>query len=96
MEIVIVCWRNVRRQQQTKNLSGLDKLLQILQIVVELPGSSYKSFLSGILQLCMEHVYPLVICQANEQPYVIIALLSLLHRWVFLWLLKYYITPKTG
>lgn len=70
-------------QQQSKNLAGLDKLLQILQIVVESPGTSYKNFLPGILQLCMQHVYPIVICQANEQPDVIIALLTLLHRYVY-------------
>ncbi|KAF5293825.1 hypothetical protein FQA39_LY03310 [Lamprigera yunnana] len=78
-------------QQQSKNLSGLDKLLQILQIVIEFPGSSYKSFLPGILQLCMQHVYPLVICQANEQPDLIIALLTLLHsilvhRWQYFYM----------
>ncbi|KAK4874303.1 hypothetical protein RN001_013663 [Aquatica leii] len=78
-------------QQQSKNLSGLDKLLQILQIVVESPGSTYKNFLPGILQLCMQHVYPLVICQVNEQPDIIIALLTLLHsilvhRWQYFYM----------
>lgn len=67
-------------EQQVKNISGLDKLLQILQLIVESPGSAYKNFLPGILQLCLQHVYPLVICQANDHPDVIIALLSLLHR----------------
>ncbi|XP_018332327.1 exportin-6-B isoform X2 [Agrilus planipennis] len=75
-------------QQQSKNLSGLDKLLQILQLVVEAPGPPYRSFLPGILQLCLEHVHPLVISQANDQPGVIIALLTLLHsiflhRWQY-------------
>ncbi|XP_031353857.1 exportin-6 isoform X1 [Photinus pyralis] len=78
-------------QQQSKNLSGLDKLLQILQIVVESPGSAYKGFLPGILQLCMQHVYPLAISQASEHPDVIIALLTLLHsilvhRWQYFYI----------
>lgn len=67
-------------EQQSKNLSGLDKLLQILQLVVEAPGSGYKAFLPGILQLCLQNVYPVLISQANEQPDVLIALLKLLHR----------------
>lgn len=61
-------------------MSGLDKLLKILQLTIEAPGSSYKHFLPGILQLCMHNVYPMVISQANEFPDVIIALLKLLHR----------------
>lgn len=75
-------------EHQSKTVSSLDKLLQILQIVVEAPGSSYKNFLPSILQLCMQNVYPLVINQANENPDVIVALLSLLHsillhRWSY-------------
>ncbi|KRT81677.1 hypothetical protein AMK59_5852, partial [Oryctes borbonicus] len=78
-------------EQQTKNLSGLEKLLQILQLVVEAPGSCCKSFLPGILQLCVQNVYPILICQASEQPDVIIALLRLLHsmlnyRWNYFYI----------
>lgn len=68
------------RDQQSINLWGLDTLLKILQIVVESPGASYKCFLSDILQLCMQQVYPFIVGQANEQPDVFIALLTLLHR----------------
>lgn len=67
-------------EQQVSNLSGLDKLLQILQLVVEAPGNSYKTFLPSILQLCMENVYPLIVNQASECPDVFLALLTLLHR----------------
>lgn len=67
-------------EQHSHKLSGLDKLLQILQLVVEGPGQMYKTFLPGIISLCMEHVYPLVACQPNQYPDVISALLTLLHR----------------
>ncbi|KAK9752797.1 Exportin 1-like protein [Popillia japonica] len=78
-------------EQQSKNLSSLDKLLQILQLIVEAPGNSYKSFLPGILQLCLQNVYPVLICQANKQPDVIIALLRLLYsmllyRWNYFYI----------
>lgn len=59
---------------------GLDKLLQILQFVIDAPGSSYKNFLPGILELCLKNVYPVIVMQANEYPDIYIALLTLLHR----------------
>lgn len=70
---------------------GLDKLLKLLQLVVEAPIVSYKTFLPGILQLCMQNVYPVVICQANDHPDIIIALLTLLHsillhRWNYFYI----------
>lgn len=78
-------------EQQASNLSGLDKLLQILQLIVEAPGNCYKTFLPSILQLCMENAYPLIIGQANEHPDVFLALLTLLysillHRWQYFYL----------
>lgn len=66
--------------EQANNLTGLDKLLQILQFVIEAPGMSYKNFLPGILELSLKNVYPVIINQASDYPDVYIALLTLLHR----------------
>ncbi|XP_017775704.1 PREDICTED: exportin-6-B isoform X2 [Nicrophorus vespilloides] len=65
--------------QQRKDYSGLDKMLQIFQLVVEAPGNNYKNFLPGILSLCLDNVFPTLIVEANEQPDCIIALINLLH-----------------
>ncbi|KAJ8947794.1 hypothetical protein NQ318_019466 [Aromia moschata] len=78
-------------EQQASNLTGLEKLLQILQLVAESPGSSYKTFLPGILQLCMENIYPLIVLHASEAPDVFVALLTLLysillHRWQYFYI----------
>ncbi|XP_023020105.2 exportin ellipsoid body open [Leptinotarsa decemlineata] len=78
----------ITMQQQTSALCGLDKLLQILQLVVEVPGTSHKSFLPGILQLCMESIYPSIVSQAADCPDIFVALLTLLysillHRWQY-------------
>ncbi|KAG5885493.1 Exportin-6 [Gonioctena quinquepunctata] len=75
-------------EHQTNALYGLDKLLQILQLVVEAPGNSYKTFLPNILQFCMESIYPLVVSQVGDCPDVFVALLTLLysillHRWQY-------------
>lgn len=77
--------------QQTSNLAGLDKLLQILQLIVEAPGNSFKTFLPSILQLCMENVYPLIAPQANDHPDIFAALITilysiLLHRWQYFYM----------
>lgn len=71
---------NFCSEQQTNNLTGLDKLLQILQFVIDAPGASYKHFLPGILELCLKNVYPVIVNQASEYPDVYMALLTLLHR----------------
>lgn len=68
------------RNQQSKCFFGLEKLLQILQLVIEAPGTSCKIFLPGILQLSLQNVYPFVMCNMKDQPDVVIALLKLLHR----------------
>jgi hypothetical protein len=68
----------VRRKQEAGNF--LDKLLQIFQLVVESPGTSYKNFLPGILQLCMDNVYPFILTHGAEKPDAFMALLTLLHR----------------
>ncbi|XP_028138810.1 exportin-6 [Diabrotica virgifera virgifera] len=75
-------------ERQPSSLCGLDKLLQILQLVVESPGNGYKTFLPGILQLCMENIYPLIVSQGGNSPDVFVALLTLLysillHRWQY-------------
>ncbi|XP_056643159.1 exportin-6-like isoform X1 [Diorhabda sublineata] len=72
-------------ERQASSLCGLDKLLQILQLVVEAPGSNHKIFLPGILQLCMETIYPSVVSHGGD---VFVALLTLLysillHRWQY-------------
>jgi hypothetical protein len=40
-----ICFKIVRREQEAGNF--LDKLLQIFQLVVESPGTSYKKFSAG-------------------------------------------------
>ncbi|XP_008196875.1 exportin-6 [Tribolium castaneum] len=66
----------------------LDKLLQIFQLVVEAPGSGYKNFLPGILQLCMDNVYPFILSHGAEKTDAFMSLLTLLHsillhRWQY-------------
>ncbi|CAH1116071.1 unnamed protein product [Phaedon cochleariae] len=75
-------------EHQEGTMTSLDKLVQILQLVVEAPGNAWKTFLPGVLQLCMESVYPLVVSQAGNCPDVFAALLALLyrillHRWQY-------------
>ncbi|KAH0820153.1 hypothetical protein GEV33_002638 [Tenebrio molitor] len=74
------------KEQEAGNF--LDKLLQIFQLVVESPGTSYKNFLPGILQLCMDNVYPFILTHGAEKPDAFMALLTLLHsillhRWQY-------------
>lgn len=68
------------REQEAGNF--LDKLLQIFQLVIEAPGSSYKNFLAGILQLCMDNVYPFLLSHGTEKTDAFMALLTLLHRYM--------------
>ncbi|CAG9863214.1 unnamed protein product [Phyllotreta striolata] len=75
-------------ERQNYSLCGLDKLLQILQLIIEAPGNGYKTFLPSVLQLSMENIYPVVVLQGRDTPEVFVALLSLLysillHRWQY-------------
>ncbi|XP_022916840.1 exportin-6 isoform X2 [Onthophagus taurus] len=70
-------------EQQSKNLSSLEKLLQILQLIIEAPGNTYKTFLPGILQLCLHNVCPVILNQPNEHPEIFVVLLNLLHSILF-------------
>lgn len=74
-------------KQSTKNFSRehedgnfFDKLLQIFQFVIESPGLGYKNFLPGVLQLCMDNVYPFILTNGSDKPDAFVALLTLLHR----------------
>ena len=36
------------------------RFLQILEIIVQEPGSAFKTFLPSIISICMEHIYPII------------------------------------
>jgi len=43
------------------------RFLKILQIIVEEPGSSFKRFLPSIINICMEHIFPIIAQVCKEE-----------------------------
>ncbi|XP_060583375.1 exportin-6-like [Ruditapes philippinarum] len=58
----------------------IEKFLKILQIIIQEPGSSFKRFLPSIIDICMEHIYP-VIAQRSS-PDMKQVLYELLHEFL--------------
>ena len=50
----------VLRQENSHGARAIERLLRILQIVVQEPGASFKRFLPSTLALCLDHIYPCV------------------------------------
>ncbi|KAL3272659.1 hypothetical protein HHI36_014124 [Cryptolaemus montrouzieri] len=81
----------VNEQHVVTAPSNIEKLLQVLKLVVEAPGSAYKNFLPSILELCMQNLCPVVLTQAEEYPEVYLSLLDLfysilVHRWQYFYI----------
>ncbi|XP_059490018.1 exportin-6-A [Neocloeon triangulifer] len=62
----------------------IDKFLRILQLIIQEPSQAFKRFVPSTMNLCMDHIYPLV-CE-RPCPDVKVALLELLaelvlHNW---------------
>ena len=36
------------------------RFLQVLEIIVQEPGSAFRTYLPNIISICMEHVYPII------------------------------------
>ena len=41
-------------------LQVIDKFLKILEVIVMEPGQAFKALLPGIIDICMQEVYPIV------------------------------------
>ncbi|KAK9883135.1 hypothetical protein WA026_001329 [Henosepilachna vigintioctopunctata] len=81
----------VNEQHVVTAPSNIEKLLQVLKLVVEAPSSAYKNFLPPILELCMQNLCPVVLSQADEYPEVYLSLLNLFHsilkhRWQYFYI----------
>ena len=50
-------------------LSFLFRFLKILEIIIQEPGSAFKRFLPSIIDICMDHIYP-VIAQVSSVFFV--------------------------
>ncbi|XP_065345250.1 exportin-6-A [Cloeon dipterum] len=62
----------------------IDKFLRILQFIIQEPSPAFKRFVPSTMNLCMDHIYPLV-CERSS-PDIKVALLELLaelvlHNW---------------
>lgn len=73
--------------------SSLEKLLHVLKLVVESPGSSntYKGLLPSIMDLCIQHLESAVLSDVENHPELLISLLNLyysvlLHRWQYFYM----------
>ncbi|XP_041473600.1 exportin-6-like [Lytechinus variegatus] len=48
------------KHESDSGISVVEKFLQILEIIVQEPGSAFKTFLPSIISICMDHIYPIV------------------------------------
>ncbi|XP_033630549.1 exportin-6-like [Asterias rubens] len=48
-----------------KGRGVVEKFLQILEIIVQEPGSAFKAFLPSIIGICMDHIYPVIAQRAT-------------------------------
>ncbi|XP_071494224.1 exportin-6-like [Diadema antillarum] len=51
--------------ESSSGISVVEKFLQILEIIVQEPGSAFKTFLPSIISICMEHIYPIIAERAS-------------------------------
>lgn len=74
----------VLRQENSHGARAIERLLRILQIVVQEPGASFKRFLPSTLALCLDHIYPCVAqlpsSDLKETLYHLLTLI-LRHHW---------------
>ncbi|XP_044759917.1 exportin-6 [Coccinella septempunctata] len=73
---------------QNVDMACIEKLLEIMKLVVEVPGSAYRTLLPSIVELCLQNLYQMVLNKSKENPEVYLALLKLLysllaHRWQY-------------
>jgi len=67
-EIVLRLMSVFNRQQLKETLvhesstgsKVIEKFLKILQLLIQAPAASFKTFLPGIISLCMEELYPIL------------------------------------
>lgn len=59
---------------------GVEKFLQILQLIVTQPGVAFKHFIPSSITLCMDHIYPIIV--DHPAPSIKPALFQLLFRYL--------------
>ncbi|XP_038064327.1 exportin-6-like isoform X1 [Patiria miniata] len=52
-------------EEGNKGRGVVEKFLQILEIIVQEPGSAFKAFLPTIISICMDHIYPIIAQRAS-------------------------------
>jgi len=76
----------ILRQENLHGVRAVDRLLRILQIVVQDPGAAFKRFLPSTLLLCLDHIYPCIAqspsSDLKETLYNLLTLI-LRHHWRF-------------
>ncbi|XP_071106408.1 exportin-6-like [Haliotis cracherodii] len=65
-------------QESSTGFRVIEKFLKILQLIVQEPGSSFKSFLPQILSICLEQIYPII--APRPAPDIKSVLYELLHE----------------
>ncbi|KAJ1530853.1 hypothetical protein ONE63_005696 [Megalurothrips usitatus] len=66
--------------------AGVERFLQILQLIVTQPGTAFKHFIPSSITLCMDHIYPIIADHPapSIKPAVFQLLFNvLLHKWQF-------------
>lgn len=46
--------------ESSTGAKAVEKFLKILQLLIQAPAASFKTFLPGIISLCMEQLYPIL------------------------------------
>lgn len=78
----------LKQALQNVDLAYVEKLLQLMKLVVETNARSNQEFLPPIVGLCLHNLYPMVFSMSAENPDVYLELLQLFysllaHRWAY-------------
>lgn len=65
-------------QENSMGVKVVERLLKILQLIIQEPGTAFKTFLPNTINLCIEHIYPLL--AERSSPDVKPSLFELLYQ----------------
>lgn len=65
-------------QENSMGCKIVERFLRILQLIIQEPGTAFKTFLPSTINLCMEHIYPLL--AERSCPDVKLSLFELLYQ----------------
>ncbi|KAK6169003.1 hypothetical protein SNE40_020137 [Patella caerulea] len=65
-------------QESSSAFRVIERFLKILSLIVQEPGSQFKSFLPQIITICMDQIYPLI--APRPSPDIKLVLYTLLHE----------------